>query len=187
MVSLDVNSRCVTSTKNGSITSVQAVYVPADDLTDPAPATTFSHLDSTVVLSRPLSELGIYPAVDPLDSTSTVLQKDIVGEEHYNVARGVQKVLQRYKDLQDIIAILGMDELSDEDKKTVARARRIQKFLSQPFFVAEQFTGAPGVYVKKEDTVRSFKEILEGKHDTIPESAFYMQGSIDDVIAKQQK
>ena len=177
----------VTSTKNGSITSVQAVYVPADDLTDPAPATTFSHLDSTVVLSRPLSELGIYPAVDPLDSTSTVLQKDIVGEEHYNVARGVQKVLQRYKDLQDIIAILGMDELSDEDKKTVARARRIQKFLSQPFFVAEQFTGAPGVYVKKEDTVRSFKEILEGKHDTIPESAFYMQGSIDDVIAKQQK
>lgn len=177
----------VTSTKNGSITSVQAVYVPADDLTDPAPATTFSHLDSTVVLSRPLSELGIYPAVDPLDSTSTVLQKDIVGEEHYNVARGVQKVLQRYKDLQDIIAILGMDELSDDDKKTVARARRIQKFLSQPFFVAEQFTGAPGVYVKKEDTVRSFKEILEGKHDAIPESAFYMKGSIDEVLASHQK
>ena len=177
----------VTSTKNGSITSVQAVYVPADDLTDPAPATTFSHLDSTAVLSRPLSELGIYPAVDPLDSTSTILQADIVGQEHYDVARGVQKVLQRYKDLQDIIAILGMDELSDEDKKTVARARRIQKFLSQPFFVAEQFTGAKGVYVKREDTVRSFKEILEGKHDNVPESAFYMQGSIDDVIAKLNK
>jgi F-type H+-transporting ATPase subunit beta len=174
----------VTSTKNGSITSVQAVYVPADDLTDPAPATTFSHLDSTVVLSRPLSELGIYPAVDPLDSSSTILQPDIVGQEQYDVARGVQKVLQRYKDLQDIIAILGMDELSDEDKKTVARARRIQKFLSQPFFVAEQFTGAKGVYVKREDTVRSFKEILEGKHDHVPESAFYMQGSIDDVVAK---
>ncbi len=177
----------VTSTKNGSITSVQAVYVPADDLTDPAPATTFSHLDSTAVLSRPLSELGIYPAVDPLDSTSTILQADIVGQEHYDVARGVQKVLQRYKDLQDIIAILGMDELSDEDKKTVARARRIQKFLSQPFFVAEQFTGAKGVYVKREDTVRSFKEILEGKHDNVPESAFYMQGSIDDVMAKLNK
>lgn len=174
----------VTSTKNGSITSVQAVYVPADDLTDPAPATTFSHLDSTVVLSRPLSELGIYPAVDPLDSSSTILQPDIVGQEHYEVARGIQKVLQRYKDLQDIIAILGMDELSDEDKKTVGRARRIQKFLSQPFFVAEQFTGAKGVYVKREDTVRSFKEILEGKHDHVPESAFYMQGSIDDVLAK---
>jgi F-type H+-transporting ATPase subunit beta len=176
----------VTSTKNGSITSVQAVYVPADDLTDPAPATTFSHLDSTVVLSRPLSELGIYPAVDPFDFSSTILQPDVVGQEHYDVARGVQKVLQRYKDLQDIIAILGMDELSDEDKKTVARARRIQKFLSQPFFVAEQFTGAHGVYVKREDTVRSFKEILEGKHDHVPESAFYMQGSIDDVIAKNQ-
>lgn len=177
----------VTSTKNGSITSVQAVYVPADDLTDPAPATTFAHLDSTVVLSRPLSELGIYPAVDPLDSTSTILQADIVGEEHYNVVRGVQKVLQRYKDLQDIIAILGMDELSDEDKKTVARARRIQKFLSQPFFVAEQYTGAKGVYVKREDTVRSFKEILEGKHDHVPESAFYMKGSIEDVLASAQK
>ena len=174
----------VTSTKNGSITSVQAVYVPADDLTDPAPATTFSHLDSTVVLSRPLSELGIYPAVDPLDSSSTILQLDIVGQEHYDVARGVQKVLQRYKDLQDIIAILGMDELSDEDKKIVGRARRIQKFLSQPFFVAEQFTGAKGVYVKREDTVKSFKEILEGKHDHIPESAFYMTGSIDEVITK---
>lgn len=172
----------VTSTKNGSITSVQAVYVPADDLTDPAPATTFSHLDSTVVLSRPLSELGIYPAVDPLDSTSTILQPDIVGQEHYDVARGVQKVLQRYKDLQDIIAILGMDELSDEDKKTVARARRIQKFLSQPFFVAEQFTGAPGVYVKREDTVKGFKEILEGKHDHVPEQAFYMKGSLDEVL-----
>lgn len=177
----------VTSTKNGSITSVQAVYVPADDLTDPAPATTFSHLDSTVVLSRPLSELGIYPAVDPLDSTSTVLQKDVVGDEHYEVARGVQKVLQRYKDLQDIIAILGMDELSDEDKKIVGRARRIQKFLSQPFFVAEQFTGAKGVYVTREDTVRSFKEILEGKHDHIPESAFYMKGSIDEVVASVAK
>jgi F-type H+-transporting ATPase subunit beta len=174
----------VTSTKNGSITSVQAVYVPADDLTDPAPATTFAHLDSTVTLSRPLSELGIYPAVDPLDSSSTILQPDIVGQEHYDVARGVQKVLQRYRDLQDIIAILGMDELSDEDKKTVQRARRIQKFLSQPFFVAEQFTGAKGIYVKREDTVRSFKEILEGKHDHVPESAFYMAGSIDDVVAK---
>jgi F-type H+-transporting ATPase subunit beta len=177
----------VTSTKNGSITSVQAVYVPADDLTDPAPATTFSHLDSTVVLSRPLSELGIYPAVDPLDSSSTILQPDVVGEEHYNVVRGVQKVLQRYKDLQDIIAILGMDELSDEDKKIVARARRIQKFLSQPFFVAEQFTGAKGVYVKREDTVRSFKEILEGKHDHIPEQHFYMKGSIEEVIAQNEK
>jgi F-type H+-transporting ATPase subunit beta len=176
----------VTSTKDGSITSVQAVYVPADDLTDPAPATTFSHLDSTVVLSRPLSELGIYPAVDPLDSTSTILQPDIVGDEHYNVARGVQKVLQRYKDLQDIIAILGMDELSDEDKKTVQRARRIQKFLSQPFFVAEQFTGAKGVYVKREDTVRSFKEILEGKHDHVPESHFYMKGSIDEVLTSNK-
>lgn len=174
----------VTSTKDGSITSVQAVYVPADDLTDPAPATTFSHLDSTVVLSRPLSELGIYPAVDPLDSSSTILQPDIVGQDHYDVARGVQKVLQRYKDLQDIIAILGMDELSDEDKKIVGRARRIQKFLSQPFFVAEQFTGAKGIYVKREDTVRSFKEILDGKHDHIPEQAFYMNGSIDQVLAK---
>jgi F-type H+-transporting ATPase subunit beta len=174
----------ITSTKNGSITSVQAVYVPADDLTDPAPATTFSHLDSTVVLSRPLSELGIYPAVDPLDSSSTILQKDIVGEEHYNVARGVQKVLQRYKDLQDIIAILGMDELSDDDKKTVGRARRIQKFLSQPFFVAEQFTGAKGAYVHLSDTIRSFKEILEGKHDHVPESHFYMKGSIDEVISQ---
>jgi F-type H+-transporting ATPase subunit beta len=171
----------ITSTKNGSITSIQAVYVPADDLTDPAPATTFAHLDSTVSLSRPLSELGIYPAVDPLDSTSTILSPEIVGEEHYNVARGVQKILQRYKDLQDIIAILGMDELSDEDKKTVSRARKIQKFLSQPFFVAEQFTGRPGMYVKLEDTIKSFKEILEGKHDDVPEQNFYMKGGIDTV------
>lgn len=171
----------ITSTKNGSITSVQAVYVPADDLTDPAPATTFAHLDSTVVLSRPLSELGIYPAVDPLDSSSTILSPEIVGEEHYNVARGVQRILQRYKDLQDIIAILGMDELSDEDKKTVSRARKIQKFLSQPFFVAEQFTGRSGMYVKLEDTVKSFKEILEGKHDDVPEQNFYMKGGIDTV------
>lgn len=172
----------VASTKNGSITSVQAVYVPADDLTDPAPATTFAHLDSTVVLSRPLSELGIYPAVDPLDSSSNILSADIVGEEHYNVARGVQKILQRYKDLQDIIAILGMDELSDEDKLTVFRARKIQKFLSQPFFVAQQFTGAEGKYVKREDTIRSFKKILDGECDHIPEPNFYMKGSIDEVL-----
>lgn len=172
----------ITSTKNGSITSVQAVYVPADDLTDPAPATTFSHLDSTVVLSRPLSELGIYPAVDPLDSTSTILSPQIVGQEHYDVARGVQKILQRYKDLQDIIAILGMDELSDEDKKTVARARKIQKFLSQPFFVAEQFTGKPGAYVKLEDTIKSFQGILDGKYDDVPEADFYMKGGIETVL-----
>ena len=177
----------ITSTKKGSITSVQAVYVPADDLTDPAPATTFSHLDSTVVLSRPLSELGIYPAVDPLDSSSTILTKDIVGEEHYMVAREVQRVLQRYKDLQDIIAILGMDELSDEDKLLVARARKIQRFLSQPFFVAEQFTGRSGKYVKREDTVRSFKEILEGKYDHVPEQKFYMVGSIEEVLAEESK
>ncbi len=177
----------ITSTKRGSITSVQAVYVPADDLTDPAPATTFAHLDSTVVLSRPLSELGIYPAVDPLDSSSTILSKDVVGEEHYNVARDVQKVLQRYKDLQDIIAILGMDELSDEDKLLVARARKIQRFLSQPFFVAEQFTGRPGKYVKREDTVRSFKEILEGKYDHVPEQKFYMVGSIEEVLVEETK
>jgi len=177
----------ITSTKKGSITSIQAVYVPADDMTDPAPATTFSHLDSTVSLSRPLSELGIYPAVDPLDSASTILTKDIVGEEHYNVARDVQKVLQRYKDLQDIIAILGMDELSDEDKLTVARARKIQRFLSQPFFVAEQFTGRPGKYVKRADTVRSFKEILEGKYDHVPEGKFYMVGSIEEVLAEETK
>ncbi len=171
----------ITSTTNGSITSVQAVYVPADDLTDPAPATTFGHLDSTVVLARSLSELGIYPAVDPLDSTSTILDPQIVGDRHYKVARGVQQVLQRYKDLQDIIAILGMEELSDEDKKTVTRARKVQKFLSQPFFVAEVFTGNPGTYVSLEDTIRSFEEILEGKHDDKPEQAFYMKGSIDDV------
>ncbi len=173
----------ITSTKNGSITSVQAVYVPADDLTDPAPATTFGHLDSTVVLSRQLSELGIYPAVDPLDSSSTILDPQIVGQEHYDVARGVQKVLQRYKDLQDIIAILGMEELPEEDKLIVARARKIQKFLSQPFFVAEVFTGSKGKYVTLKDTVRGFKEILDGKHDDKPEQAFYMKGGIDEVTA----
>jgi F-type H+-transporting ATPase subunit beta len=171
----------ITSTKNGSITSVQAVYVPADDLTDPAPATTFGHLDSTVVLSRGLSELGIYPAVDPLDSSSTILDPNIVGEEHYNVARNVQRVLQKYKDLQDIIAILGMEELSDEDKVTVARARKIQKYLSQPFFVAEQFTGAPGKYVKLEDTIRGFKMILDGQLDEVAEQDFYMKGSITEI------
>lgn len=174
----------ITSTKNGSITSVQAVYVPADDLTDPAPATTFGHLDSTVVLSRGLSELGIYPAVDPLDSSSTILDPNIVGEEHYNVARGVQRVLQKYKDLQDIIAILGMEELSDEDKVTVARARKIQKYLSQPFFVAEQFTGAPGKYVKLSDTIRGFKMILDGQLDEVAEQDFYMKGSIDEIAKK---
>lgn len=171
----------ITSTKDGSITSLQAVYVPADDLTDPAPATTFAHLDSTVVLSRGLTELGIYPAVDPLDSTSTVLDPNIVGQEHYEVARGVQKVLQKYKDLQDIIAILGIEELSEEDKLTVSRARKVQKFLSQPFFVAEVFTGRDGKYVPLKDTVTSFKEILEGKHDDKDEDAFYMQGSIKEV------
>lgn len=171
----------ITSTKKGSVTSVQAVYVPADDLTDPAPATTFGHLDSTVVLSRPLTELGIYPAVDPLDSASTILDPKIVGEEHYGVARGVQKVLQRYKDLQDIISILGVEELSDEDKRTVNRARKIQKFFSQPMFVAEQFTGSAGKYVKIADTIRSFKEILEGKHDDKPEQSFYMKGSIEEI------
>ncbi|RJO59430.1 F0F1 ATP synthase subunit beta [Candidatus Parcubacteria bacterium] len=171
----------ITSTTKGSITSVQAVYVPADDLTDPAPATTFSHLDSTVVLSRGLSELGIYPAVDPLDSSSTILSPAIVGEEHYEVARRVQKVLQRYKDLQDIIAILGMEELSPEDKLTVSRARKIQRFLSQPFFVAEQFTGTAGKYVPRAETVRGFKEILDGKFDDVPEQAFYMKGTIEEV------
>ncbi len=171
----------ITSTKQGSITSVQAVYVPADDLTDPAPATTFAHLDSTITLNRALTEIGIYPAVDPLDSSSTILDPEIVGEDHYNVAREVQRILQRYKDLQDIIAILGMEELSEEDKKTVARARRIQRFLSQPFFVAEQFTNNPGKYVPLKDTVASFKEILEGKHDDKPESAFYMKGDISEV------
>ncbi|MDD5290896.1 MAG: F0F1 ATP synthase subunit beta [Patescibacteria group bacterium] len=171
----------ITSTNKGSITSIQAIYVPADDLTDPAPATTFGHLDSTVVLSRSLTELGIYPAVDPLDSSSTILDPKIVGERHYNVARGVQKVLQRYKDLQDIIAILGMEELSDEDKLSVVRARKIQRFLSQPFHVAETFTGRPGKYVKLEDTIRAFEEILEGKHDDKSEGDFYMRGGIEEV------
>ncbi|MFH1193464.1 MAG: F0F1 ATP synthase subunit beta [bacterium] len=175
----------ITSTDKGSVTSVQAVYVPADDLTDPAPATTFAHLDSTVVLSRGLTELGIYPAVDPLDSNSTILDPQIVGQEHYDVARQVQKVLQRYKDLQDIIAILGMEELPEEDKQTVARARKIQKFLSQPFFVAETFTGRPGKYVSLADTIRGFKMILAGELDHIPEQAFYMKGSIDEVITEK--
>ena len=174
----------ITSTKTGSITSVQAVYVPADDLTDPAPAGTFAHLDATTVLSRQIAELGIYPAVDPLDSTSRILDPLVIGEEHYHVARGVQAILQRYKELQDIIAILGMEELSEEDKVTVARARKIQKFLSQAFFVAEQFTGTPGQYVPLKETIRGFKEILEGKHDDLPEGAFYMVGTIDDAIAK---
>ncbi|MDP3989233.1 MAG: F0F1 ATP synthase subunit beta [bacterium] len=173
----------ITSTDKGSITSIQAVYVPADDYTDPAPATTFTHLDSTVALSRQLSALGIYPAVDPLDSSSTILDPMVVGEEHYRTARDVQQVLQRYKDLQDIIAILGMDELSDEDRTAVNRARRIQKFLSQPFFVAEQFTGTKGSYVPLKDTIRSFREILDGKHDDKPEQAFYLKGSIDEVTA----
>jgi F-type H+-transporting ATPase subunit beta len=177
----------ITSTKKGSVTSVQAVYVPADDLTDPAPATTFAHLDATTVLSRPLSELGIYPAVDPLASTSRILTPRVVGQDHYDVAQGVKRILQRYKDLQDIIAILGIDELSEEDKLTVARARKIQRFLSQPFHVAEQFTGIPGRYVKIEDTVRSFKEVLEGKHDDIPEQAFYLKGSIEDVLEAAEK
>jgi F-type H+-transporting ATPase subunit beta len=171
----------ITSTREGSVTSVQAVFVPADDLTDPAPATAFAHLDSTIVLSRALTEIGIYPAVDPLDSSSTILDPEIVGEDHYNVAREVQRVLQRYKDLQDIIAILGMEELSEDDKQLVARARRIQRFLSQPFFVAEQFTNNPGQYVKLTDTIQGFKEILDGKHDSKPESAFYLKGSIKDV------
>lgn len=171
----------ITSTNEGSITSVQAVYVPADDLTDPAPATTFAHLDSTVVLSRAISDLGIYPAVDPLDSTSTILDPNIVGQEHYNVARGVQKTLQRYRDLQDIIAILGMEELPEEDKLIVSRARKIQRFLSQPFFVAEVFTGSPGQYVSIAETVKGFGEILEGKHDDKPEQAFYMKGTIDQI------
>jgi F-type H+-transporting ATPase subunit beta len=177
----------ITSTKKGSITSVQAVYVPADDLTDPAPATTFAHLDATTVLSRSISELGIYPAVDPLDSTSRILDPEIVGQEHYEVARQVQEVLQRYKDLQDIIAILGIDELSDDDRLTVARARKIQRFLSQPFSVAEQFTGIKGAYVPIKETVRGFKEILEGKHDDIPEAAFLFMGTIDDVIENAKK
>lgn len=177
----------ITSTNKGSITSVQAVYVPADDLTDPAPAATFAHLDATTVLSRQIAELGIYPAVDPLDSTSTALKADTVGSEHYTVARGVQNILQKYKELQDIIAILGMDELSDDDKNTVYRARKIQKFLSQPFHVAEIFTGSPGKYCKLEDTIKSFKEILEGKHDDLPEQAFYMVADIEEAKQKAEK
>ena len=174
----------ITSTKDGSITSVQAIYVPADDLTDPAPATTFSHLDASTVLSRQIAQLGIYPAVDPLASNSRVLDPNIIGEEHYEVTRKVLEILQKYKELQDIIAILGMDELSDEDKETVNRARKIQRFLSQPFFVAEQFSGIPGKYVKLEDTIRGFKEIIEGKHDDLPEQAFYMVGTIEEAIEK---
>jgi F-type H+-transporting ATPase subunit beta len=172
----------ITSTRAGSVTSVQAIYVPADDLTDPAPASVFAHLNATTVLSRSISEKGIYPAVDPLDSTSTILKPDIVGQEHFEVANAVKEILQRYKELQDIIAILGIDELSDEDKQTVQRARKIERFLSQPFFVAEQFTGSPGKYVPIEDTVRSFKEIVDGQHDDLPERAFYMKGSIDEVV-----
>jgi F-type H+/Na+-transporting ATPase subunit beta len=175
----------ITSTRKGSITSVQAVYVPADDLTDPAPATTFAHLDSTIVLSRALTELGLYPAVDPLDSSSTILDPEIVGDDHYQVAREVQRVLQRYKDLQDIIAILGMEELSDQDKLTVSRARRIQRFLTQPFHVAETFIGKPGKYVALDDTIAGFREILDGKHDELPESAFYMKGDISEVISSK--
>jgi len=177
----------ITSTTKGSITSVQCVYVPADDLTDPAPATTFAHLDGTVVLSRPIAELGIYPAVDPLDSTSRILDPTILGEDHYRVARQTQQILQKYKDLQDIIAILGMDELSDEDKLTVARARRIQRFLSQPFNVAEAFTGRKGRYVPLAETIRGFKEIIEGKHDDLPEAAFYMVGAIDEAVQQAEK
>src|SRR5690348_7812006 len=177
----------ITSTKKGSITSVQAIYVPADDITDPAPATAFAHLDATTVLSRQLTELGIYPAVDPLSSTSRILDPIILGQEHYNTARAVQGILQRYKDLQDIIAILGMEELSDEDKLIVARARKLQRFLSQPFFVAEAFTGAPGKYVKLKDTVRGFKEIVDGKHDELPEAAFYMVGGIEEAVEKGKK
>jgi F-type H+-transporting ATPase subunit beta len=177
----------ITTTNKGSITSVQAIYVPADDLTDPAPATAFAHLDATTVLSRKLTEIGIYPAVDPLDSTSRILEPKVVGDEHYGVARAVQKILQRYKELQDIIAILGMDELSEEDKLTVARARKIQRFLSQPFFVAKAFTGADGKYVTKDESVRGFKELLEGKHDNLPEQAFYMVGTIDEAVEKARK
>ncbi|MEZ4319360.1 MAG: F0F1 ATP synthase subunit beta [Myxococcota bacterium] len=177
----------ITTTTKGSITSVQAVYVPADDLTDPAPATTFAHLDATTVLNRKISEKGIYPAVDPLDSTSRILEPDVLGAEHYQTARDVQQVLQRYKELQDIIAILGMDELSDDDRLTVARARKVEKFLSQPFHVAEVFTGTPGVYVKLENTIRSFRELLDGKHDDLPEDAFYLVGDIDSAVEKAKK
>ena len=177
----------ITSTKTGSITSIQAVYVPADDLTDPSPATTFAHLDATVVLSRDIASLGIYPAVDPLDSTSRQLDPLVIGQEHYDVARGVQTVLQRYKELKDIIAILGMDELSEEDKQVVSRARKIQRFLSQPFFVAEVFTGAPGKYVSLKDTISGFKGILDGEYDHLPEQAFYMVGSIEEALEKAKK
>jgi F-type H+-transporting ATPase subunit beta len=177
----------ITSTKKGSITSVQAVYVPADDITDPAPATTFSHLDANIVLERRIAELGIFPAVDPLKSTSRLLDPQVVGEEHYKIARQAQLILQRYQDLQDIIAILGMEELSDDDKQVVARARRIQRMLSQPFFVAEQFTGTPGRFVSLKETIRSFKEIIEGKHDKLPEQAFYMVGGIDEALEKAKK
>lgn len=177
----------ITSTKKGSITSVQAVYVPADDLTDPAPATTFAHLDATTTLSRSIAEMGIYPAVDPLDSTSRILNPDVVGEEHYEVARRVQEVLQEYKNLQDIISVLGLDELTDEQRTVVSRARKIQRFLSQPFHVAEQFTGMPGSYVPVEETVRGFKEILDGAHDDLPEGAFYMVGTIEEAVEKAKK
>jgi F-type H+-transporting ATPase subunit beta len=177
----------ITSTKKGSITSVQAIYVPADDLTDPAPATTFSHLDATTVLSRQISELGIYPAVDPLDSTSRIMDPNVLGEEHYGTAQRVQEILQRYKDLQDIIAILGMDELADEDKIVVARARKLQKFLSQPFFVAEAFTGTPGKYVSLKDTIRGFKGIIDGEYDDLPEQAFYMVGPIEEAVERAEK
>ena len=177
----------ITSTRKGSITSVQAVYVPADDLTDPAPATTFAHLDATTVLSRQIAELGIYPAVDPLDSTSRILDPGVVGEDHYRTARAVQETLQRYKALQDIIAILGMDELSEEDKLVVARARKIQRFLSQPFFVAEVFTGSPGKLVPVEETIKGFKAIVDGEYDDLPEAAFYMVGGIDEVIEKAKR
>jgi F-type H+-transporting ATPase subunit beta len=177
----------ITSTKNGSITSVQAIYVPADDLTDPAPATSFAHLDATTTLSRAISELGIYPAVDPLDSTSRLMDPQVLGQEHYDTARAVQGILQRYKSLQDIIAILGMDELSEEDKLTVARARKIQRFLSQPFDVAQVFTGAPGVQVPLDKTIASFKAVVAGEYDHLPESAFYMVGDIDDVVAKAER
>lgn len=177
----------ITTTKKGSITSVQAIYVPADDLTDPAPATTFAHLDATTVLSRGIAELGIYPAVDPLDSTSRILDPNVVGSEHYQIARGVQKILQDYKNLQDIIAILGMDELSEDDKLTVARARKIQKFLSQPFQVAEVFTGSPGKYVPLKETIKGFKAVLEGEYDNLPEVAFYMVGPIEEVIEKAKR
>ena len=177
----------ITSTREGSVTSVQAIYVPADDLTDPAPASVFAHLNATTVLSRAISEKGIYPAVDPLDSTSTILKADILGEDHFRVANRVKEILQRYKELQDIIAILGIDELSDEDKLTVQRARRIERFLSQPFFVAEEFTGTPGAYVPIAETISGFEEIIEGKHDEVPESAFFLKGTIDEVVEAAKK